>query len=169
MFSTTCVFHCCVFTSVCSHYRVFHYYVPTTVFSQPCFSPPRLLLNYPAGELDGLLVEGLGLGEYRLWPLWVWIYCIIWWFIQDFCKVMMIKLIVKYDIFGYVSGAMINVREVTELEGEGVDSLARRSVGMVEGKLLNMKVGRVGARDVGGPAGWRCRNNICSLIFCNVC
>ncbi|KIY97768.1 H+-transporting ATPase [Monoraphidium neglectum] len=35
---------------------------------------------------DGLTVEGLALSEYKLWALWVWIYCIIWWWIQDLCK-----------------------------------------------------------------------------------
>ncbi len=32
--------------------------------------------------LDGLPVQGLALGQYTLFPLWVWIYCIIWWIIQ---------------------------------------------------------------------------------------
>ncbi len=32
--------------------------------------------------LDGLPVQGLALGGYTLFPLWVWIYCIIWWIIQ---------------------------------------------------------------------------------------
>jgi hypothetical protein len=32
-------------------------------------------------------VMGLALGEYRLWALWVWIYCLIVWLIQDAAKV----------------------------------------------------------------------------------
>lgn len=32
--------------------------------------------------IDGLKVRGLVLGQYKLWPLWVWIYCIVWWFVQ---------------------------------------------------------------------------------------
>jgi hypothetical protein len=46
-----------------------------------------LACAWPQGTLHGIEVEGLALGEYRLWPLWVWLYCIIWWFIQDACKV----------------------------------------------------------------------------------
>jgi hypothetical protein len=34
------------------------------------------------GEIDGIRTRGLTRGDYKLWPLWVWIYCIIWWFIQ---------------------------------------------------------------------------------------
>ena len=34
------------------------------------------------GILDGLPVLGLALGDYTLFPLWVWIYCICWWFVQ---------------------------------------------------------------------------------------
>jgi H+-transporting ATPase len=37
---------------------------------------------WPEGDLDGLPVKGLALGDYTLWPLWVWIYCLIWWIIQ---------------------------------------------------------------------------------------
>ena len=37
---------------------------------------------WPEGDLDGLPVKGVALGDYTLWPLWVWIYCIIWWIIQ---------------------------------------------------------------------------------------
>jgi H+-transporting ATPase len=36
--------------------------------------------------IDGQHVRGLALkspeSSYTLWALWVWIYCIIWWFIQ---------------------------------------------------------------------------------------
>jgi hypothetical protein len=36
---------------------------------------------------DGLLLQGLARGEYRLMPLWIWIYSIFWWFVQDAFKV----------------------------------------------------------------------------------
>lgn len=32
-------------------------------------------------------VKGLALGEYKLMPIWVWAYCIVWWFVQDLVKV----------------------------------------------------------------------------------
>ena len=38
---------------------------------------------WPEGELDDVPVEGLTQNpDYKLWPLWIWIYCIICWFIQ---------------------------------------------------------------------------------------
>ena len=42
---------------------------------------------WPEGTLDGLPVKGLALGEYKMMTVWVAIYCIIWWFVQDFLKV----------------------------------------------------------------------------------
>lgn len=38
------------------------------------------------GVIDGQHVRGLAIktesSPYTLWALWVWIYCIVWWFIQ---------------------------------------------------------------------------------------
>jgi H+-transporting ATPase len=42
---------------------------------------------FPKVELEGRDVEGLARGNDRLWPLWCWIYCIIFFFIQDAFKV----------------------------------------------------------------------------------
>ncbi len=37
---------------------------------------------WPQSELEHLPVLGLGRndgdGDYKLWPIWVWIYCVIW-------------------------------------------------------------------------------------------
>jgi H+-transporting ATPase len=54
---------------------------------------------WPEGELDGLPVKGLALGQYTLMPLWIWIYCIIWWFIQDALKVLTFSFLNHYNIF----------------------------------------------------------------------
>ncbi|RNF07463.1 P-ATPase family transporter: proton [Trypanosoma rangeli] len=57
---------------------------------------------------DGLLTEGLAWGNTnseRLLPLWVWIYCIVWWFIQDIVKVASHKFMQWTDMFGCVSKA----------------------------------------------------------------
>ncbi|PWU86565.1 putative P-type H+-ATPase [Trypanosoma cruzi] len=56
----------------------------------------------------GLLTEGLAWGDTnseRLLPLWVWIYCIVWWLIQDAVKVGAHKLMEWMDLFGCVSKA----------------------------------------------------------------
>mmetsp|Transcript_49584 Transcript_49584/g.117992 ORF Transcript_49584/g.117992 Transcript_49584/m.117992 type:complete len:349 (-) Transcript_49584:108-1154(-) len=59
---------------------------------------------WPASLLDGLPVMGMALpdeqtGNYTLMPLWVWIYCIIWWLIQDACKVAAIWVLNHFDLF----------------------------------------------------------------------
>jgi len=54
---------------------------------------------WPTGMLDGLPVKGLALGDYTLFPLWVWIYCIIWWFVQDTLKVGFFALCDHYRWF----------------------------------------------------------------------
>jgi H+-transporting ATPase len=69
----------------------------------------------------------------------VWIYCLVWWFIQDAAKVMCYKLVEKYNIFDANTGAVVNVR-ATRTFDDKKHPLARMSAGMVETKLLNMKV-----------------------------
>lgn len=60
----------------------------------------------PAMELDGMEVEGLlhststTTTHNVLAPLWVWAYCIVWWWIQDGCKVLVYRICSKYNIFG---------------------------------------------------------------------
>jgi H+-transporting ATPase len=54
---------------------------------------------WPQGSLDGLPVMGLALGDYTTMPLWVWIYCIIWWFIQDVLKVLTIGALDHFKLF----------------------------------------------------------------------
>lgn len=57
---------------------------------------------------DGLDTTGLSVGgdsAEKLLPLWVWIYCIIWWIIQDVIKVLFHMLLAKFDLFGYISSA----------------------------------------------------------------
>eukprot|EP00798_Chlamydomonas_sp_ICE-L_P004306 gene4306-14417_t len=41
---------------------------------------------WPEGNTDGILAEGLARGDYTMWALWIWIYCIFWWFVQDSLK-----------------------------------------------------------------------------------
>lgn len=42
---------------------------------------------WPKGDVDGIAVEGLARGGYTLWPLWIWLYCVVFWFVQDTFKV----------------------------------------------------------------------------------
>jgi len=54
---------------------------------------------WPEGDLDGLPVKGLALGDYSLMPLWIWIYCLIWWFVQDALKVITIRTLMAMPQF----------------------------------------------------------------------
>jgi hypothetical protein len=98
---------------------------------------------------DGISVRGLALDpDYKLWPLWVWIYCIVWWWIQDLCKVVFYKFMHKVNLFHVNTASLVNVRDQTTFGTK--DSLARMSAGMVEGKLLERQV----RRRRGAAQGW---------------
>lgn len=92
---------------------------------------------WPEGETDGIPTMGLALGDYGLYPLWVWIYCIVWWFVQDACKVLAWHLIIKYDVFQARTARLVNLREALSIAETGA---ARASVGAVETKLINRKI-----------------------------
>jgi H+-transporting ATPase len=60
-----------------------------------------IALSWPASYPDG--IYALGLGYRKPYPLflWIWIYCIVWWFAQDAAKVGVIYLMKKFDWLGY--------------------------------------------------------------------
>ncbi|KAG5508107.1 hypothetical protein GH5_07166 [Leishmania sp. Ghana 2012 LV757] len=58
---------------------------------------------------DGVLTEGLAHGRTnseKLLPLWVWIYCIVWWLVQDVVKVVAHICMDAVDLFGCVSDTL---------------------------------------------------------------
>ncbi|EFJ47104.1 hypothetical protein VOLCADRAFT_105176 [Volvox carteri f. nagariensis] len=93
---------------------------------------------WPKGQTDHTPTEGLAYGDYTLMPLWIWIYCIFWWFVQDALKVLTYWVMHKLNLFDINSALVVNKRDATNVHG---DPLARHSVGLVEGKLLAAKVG----------------------------
>jgi len=54
--------------------------------------------------------------KYRLMPVFVWFYCIVWWFIQDVVKVFTFVLLEKYDVFQYRT-----LLEPEAAEGDGIE------------------------------------------------
>lgn len=61
---------------------------------------------WPHSKPDDVLTEGLARGSTngeKLLPLWVWIYCLIWWAVQDVVKVGSHMFMEYLDLFGYVS------------------------------------------------------------------
>eukprot|EP00050_Salpingoeca_kvevrii_P011240 m.13841 g.13841 ORF g.13841 m.13841 type:complete len:521 (+) comp3326_c0_seq1:1-1563(+) len=61
---------------------------------------------WPEAKLDDEPVLGLARGDYRLLPLWIWLYCIFWFLIQDSVKVWSFKLIEHLHLFGYSADAI---------------------------------------------------------------
>jgi H+-transporting ATPase len=55
---------------------------------------------FPMTHLDQIPVEGLGRAPPYLLALYVWIYCIVFWFIQDAVKVLAVRTMTKYNILG---------------------------------------------------------------------
>jgi len=56
---------------------------------------------WPTGDSDGVYAMGLGRRKPYTLALYIWLYCIVWWFIQDACKVFAFYILKKYNIFGY--------------------------------------------------------------------
>jgi len=69
---------------------------------------------WPESWPDGIKVTGLARGEQldqKLLPLFVWFYCIVWWWIQDIFKVGTYKLMEHFDLFSFrtLAQAQVNV------------------------------------------------------------
>eukprot|EP01032_Pedospumella_encystans_P016080 gene16080-biopygen13139 len=58
-----------------------------------CAWPP----SYP----DGVYTEGLGRRSPQAMAVYVWLYCIAWWFVQDAAKVGTFYVLKTYNLFGY--------------------------------------------------------------------
>lgn len=63
---------------------------------------------WPRSAPDGIKTLGMWYADgdeaeykFRLMPLFVWAYCIVWWFIQDGIKVFTFVVMDKYDLFSY--------------------------------------------------------------------
>jgi len=60
-----------------------------------------LAIGWPTTKLDDIAVEGLGRHPYHQYLFaWVWFYCIVVWFVQDFAKVICYKILFHYNLFG---------------------------------------------------------------------
>ena len=60
-----------------------------------------LAATWPSSEVDGIYTIGLGLAKPYLLTLYIWIYCLVWWFIQDAAKVFSVWVMIRYNCFGY--------------------------------------------------------------------
>ena len=68
---------------------------------------------WPSGNIDGQPVDGLATVSPKAMALYVWLYCIFWWFIQDAAKVVTYHYLEKYNMFGINDTLMIGKAGVT--------------------------------------------------------
>jgi H+-transporting ATPase len=72
-----------------------------------------LACTWPSSSPDNIYSLGLGLRKPYVLALYIWIYCIVWWFIQDTAKVVMYKIVVKYNLLGWNSTGKVVLPEST--------------------------------------------------------
>lgn len=58
-----------------------------------------LACTWPSGKVDTIEVTGLALAAPKELAIYIWIYCLIFWFIQDACKVGIYVLMKEYNVF----------------------------------------------------------------------
>ncbi|KAG2499212.1 hypothetical protein HYH03_002792 [Edaphochlamys debaryana] len=99
-----------------------------------------LACAWPRGTLDKQPVDGLARPPGNtLLPLWVWLYCVFWWFVQDLLKVAAYWVMHRYNIFDINTHQLVNMREAARPEEPG-RPLAAASVGLTETKLLHHRI-----------------------------
>ena len=71
---------------------------------------------WPVGQVDSIEVIGLAFGStkaQKLLSLWVWLYCLFWWLVQDAAKVLFCHFMVKYNWFGYTDTGKLELPQST--------------------------------------------------------
>jgi H+-transporting ATPase len=62
---------------------------------------------WPMSRPDGIPTLGLERKSPHILPVFIWVYCIVWWIIQDAAKVFTYRILKKYDIFQYNDTGML--------------------------------------------------------------
>ncbi len=58
----------------------------------------------------GIAVTGLGRATPKTLAIFVWLYCIAWWFVQDVAKVLAYYYMKKYNVFGINDTSLVHTR-----------------------------------------------------------
>jgi H+-transporting ATPase len=66
---------------------------------------------WPSAYPDGVYTVGLSLREPYILPLLIWMYCIVWWIIQDAAKVLTFYLLKMYGLYETGSLSLNNYRK----------------------------------------------------------
>ena len=86
------------------------------LFSAACFaltSSTIIALAWPSSTIDGVYTLGLARRKPHLLAFYVWLYCIIWWFVQDASKILAFKLMKRYNLFGINDSGAVVLRQST--------------------------------------------------------
>merc|ERR1719240_427607 len=97
-----------------------------------------LAIAWPPGKTSGVPAEGLFRGQVAIHKplfIYVWIYCSAWFIVLDVLKVLLYKLMRRYNVFNINVSEVVHVRDADSPEDQE-HTVARKSVGFVEGKLL---------------------------------
>jgi H+-transporting ATPase len=80
-----------------AHNKFFWKSRPATILMCACAialtTSTIVAVSWPISAPDGIETEGMGRHEPKSLPLFVWIYSIVWWFIQDTAKVLFYQLL----------------------------------------------------------------------------
>jgi H+-transporting ATPase len=98
---------------------------------------------WPRSVITGIPLLGLArtdaVATYRLWPVWALLYCLAVFLIQDAAKVGAWRLIDRFDVFHYRTGAMVGARAAHDF---GASAATDAATGAVEGRLLESRAKR---------------------------
>jgi len=95
-----------------------------------------LALAWPSSDPDGITT--IGLGRRAPYALFVWIlfYCIVWWFVQDACKVGVYHVMKKYNWFGVNDTGEVVYSEATKKMIEDYKSKQAVRASMRQSRML---------------------------------
>ena len=68
---------------------------------------------WPPSNPDGIYAIGLARVQPYALAAYIWAYCIFWWFVQDFCKVLVFYFVKKYNWFDYNDTGKVALPEST--------------------------------------------------------
>jgi len=81
-----------------------------------------LAITWPASYPDGVYTLGLAYHTPYELPIYIWIYCLVWWFLQDVAKVFCYWLLKKYNAFGINNtGSVVLSSKVLQMKQSQLD------------------------------------------------
>ena len=91
-------------------------YPAPILFVAACFalaSSTAIALAWPSSTIDGVYTLGLARRTPYALAVYIWIYCIVWWFVQDASKILAYKFMKRYNLFGINNTGAVVLRQST--------------------------------------------------------